>query len=422
MLLFGMSASEIVYGTSVRGYGLAALAVILATGALWTFVARPGRGTFVAAQLAALLAVHTYLPNAFLLLALCAGAAAVCLARGAWTLLVAVSALGLVAALSLLTNLGWVAYAFRVGVFEQRTPELDAILRVFAESLAPGVPLLAALWAAGAALAVAGILVTWRARSATDAGDRELALFMTVAVAVALVVYFAQLTYVVRLPTQYWYYLSLTALLALACEVGVRLLVRRVRGGGWVRLGIVALAAALLVGPTAAAVRVRMTNLDVLAHTLEGAAAPDDLIVVFPWYCGITFARYYRGTTPWITLPDFDEHRFHLHLLLGDKMARGDDGIQQELAQAERTLRAGRRVWVVGALQAPAPDEPPPHVPPAPSGPSGWRAGPYLAAWELRFGALLRTHGGEAKLVQTPDVGPVNAWENLPLIVVEGWH
>jgi hypothetical protein len=418
-----MSASEIVYGTSVRGYGLAALAIVVATGALWSFVARPTLGTYLVAQGAALLAVHTYLPNAFLLLALCAGGATVCLARAAWRLLAAVTAIGALAALSLLTNVGWVSYAFQVGVFEQRAPALGAILRVFAESLAPESPLLAVLWTVAPLLAVAGLLGAWFGRSTSGAADeRELALFAGVTVAVAVVVYFAQLTYLVRLPTQYWYYLSLMALLALGCDVGVRLLSARWPAAAWTRLGVVALAIPLVAGDTAAAVRVRMTNLDVLARTLEDAAAPDDLIVVLPWYCGITFARYYRGATPWITLPEVGDHRFHLHLRLADKMRLGDDGIRAELARAEATLRAGRRVWVVGALQAPNPGAAPPSLAPAPNGPTGWRAGPYLTAWELQFGGLLRTHGGEAKLVQTPDLGPVNAWENAPLIVVEGWH
>src|SRR5262245_7626767 len=41
LLLFGMSPTTIVYGDEVRGYGLAALALVWCFGAIWQFVRRP---------------------------------------------------------------------------------------------------------------------------------------------------------------------------------------------------------------------------------------------------------------------------------------------------------------------------------------------------------------------------------------------
>jgi hypothetical protein len=165
-----------------------------------------------------------------------------------------------------------------------------------------------------------------------------------------------------------------------------------------------------------------MTNLDVVAAKLEELAAPADLVVVFPWVCGITFERYYRGAAAWITLPDFEEHEFHRHLWVAEKMKLGDRAGAPELDRVERTLRAGQRVWVVGALVAPPPGQPLPPLPPAPSGPQGWRAAPYLDHWERQLGALLQEHGRDLWRIALPDLGAVNAWENLPLIQVEGWR
>lgn len=139
-----------------------------------------------------------------------------------------------------------------------------------------------------------------------------------------------------------------------------------------------------------------------------------------PWYCGITFQRYYRGVTPWITLPDFDEHRFHLHAEVAEKMKKGSAGVASELASVEKTLAAGGRVWVVGAPTAPKPGESVPVLAPAPDGPEGWRAAPYLTAWELQLGALLRDRGREISGIVLPDVGPVNIAESLPLVLIEG--
>ena len=61
-----------------------------------------------------------------------------------------------------------------------------------------------------------------------------------------------------------------------------------------------------------------------------------------------------------------------------------------------------------------------PDLPRAPSGPEGWRAAPYLDAWELQFGALLRDRGRAIDGIVLPDVGRVNVNESLQLVLVEG--
>src|SRR5258706_14011909 len=84
LLLIGASPTMVVYGSEVRGYGIATLAVVWCIEAMWTFATRPSGWTFTLAGLAALLTVQTYYGNAFLLLAICAGAAAVAASHGAW--------------------------------------------------------------------------------------------------------------------------------------------------------------------------------------------------------------------------------------------------------------------------------------------------------------------------------------------------
>jgi len=422
LVLFGMSPTTIVYGDEVRGYGLGALGVCWYMGAAWAFVEKPTWKTFLVAELAALLAVQAYFANCFLVLAICAGAAATCRRRRAWRTLAAVIVLGALAAVSTLVNLPTITRAFRVGTIEQGDYRLGSLVEVFRYALAPGVPRLAMLWAAAAVLALIGCGLAWRFPAGLKAqADKDRALFVAVTVSVGLVGYCCYLQ-IIKLPTQYWYYLSLMALIALGCDVGICLLVRRFRAGEWMRSAAVALAALLVASSVAETVAVRMTNLDLIARKLEESARPEDLIVVFPWYCGITFQRYYRGPTAWITLPDFEEHRFHTHTLVAEKMKQGDAGIRAELERVERTLRQGGRVWIVGAPVAPPAGQPPPRLPPAPTGPQGWRAGPYLDGWELQLGALLQAHGADTWRVSLPDPGPVNTWENLPLLYVEGWR
>ena len=419
LLLLGMSPTTIIYGDEVRGYGLSILALVWCGGAIWSFVARPRASSFLLAQLASVVAVQTHFGNCFLLLALCAGAGAVCLRRHSPRVLFATLALGAVAAGSMLIDLHALTYSHSLWPILQETFSFNYLLDVFLHALAPSVPALSVLWGAAAILAVVGFALAWRPAAGAEL-DADRAVFGAVVLATGLISFYVGVKYVARLRTEYWYYLPLMALIAMTGELGIDLLGRRVRLGSALRIGVIALGAALSAVDLHAAVQIRMTDLDAVAAVLERDAKPDDLIVVTPWYCGISFARYYHGAAPWITLPDFAEHRLHLHLLVAEKMTRGDAGVAAELERVDQTLRHGGRVWLVGMPLMPRAGEPPPVLPPAPAGNDGWQIGPYLEGWQLQLGARLRDHGRAFWHVPLPDNGAVNVHEDLPLLLVEG--
>jgi hypothetical protein len=419
LLLLGLSPTLIIYGDQVRGYGLGALAMAWAFAATWAFLERPGWRRYASAQAAAILAAQTYFGNCFLLVAIAAAGAAVAARRRTPRLLAGLGAIYAVAAASMLINLASVRYAMALSPIEQFRYPLRWYASMLYAALAPQVPVLTAAWLGAFGLAAAGCVLAWRGRDAGTERDRERALFVAVAVLTGLVGYAAYLSFI-KVRTDYWYYLPLMTVGALACEVGVALLAARLPAGEWLRAGAVAAVALLALPRAASTVALRMTNVDVAAAEVARLARPDDLVVVMPWYCGISFARYYHGAAPWITLPDFAEHRFHLHGEVAEKMKRGNAAIVPELTRVERTLDAGGRIWVVGAPVAPKPGERVPDLPRAPAGPEGWRAAPYLDAWELQFGALLRDRGRAISGIVLPDVGRVNVNESLPLVLVEG--
>ena len=49
--------------------------------------------------------------------------------------------------------------------------------------------------------------------------------------------------------------------------------------------------------------RVRFTNIDLVAARLNKLVAKEDFVIVTPWYYGISFERYYRGPGDWVTVP-----------------------------------------------------------------------------------------------------------------------
>ena len=92
-------------------------------------------------------------------------------------------------------------------------------------------------------LAIGGIVMGWRSPRAAD--EDALAVFTFVMAVVAPPVALVALD-AARLPSQYWYYLSLLVILGLACDVGVTLLARRLAGGEWTRLAVVGVGAFLV--------------------------------------------------------------------------------------------------------------------------------------------------------------------------------
>jgi hypothetical protein len=165
----------------------------------------------------------------------------------------------------------------------------------------------------------------------------------------------------------------------------------------------------------------RRTNADIVATVLGKEAAAGDLILVTPWYYGVSFHRYYKGSAEWVTLPPLEDLRIHRYDLLKAAMARPNP-IDPVLERMAETLKSGHRLWLVGVLPDPRTVEQPAVLPPAPNAPSGWYCGPYLITWAQQASYLLKSHALRAEVRPTGAGRPVNPYENMPVVVVSGWQ
>ena len=179
------------------------------------------------------------------------------------------------------------------------------------------------------------------------------------------------------------------------------------------------LVVALPFAKTLDAVQCRQTNIDLIAAALREQAGPDDLILVHPWYYGISFERYAGGKTPWLTIPDLADHRFHRYDLFKLKMQM-ENPLQPELDRIAATLQSGHRVWIIGWL--PFARTPPPDLGPAPNQFTGWLDEPYSQAWGESAGYLVSAHVEQVKAIPVASSNCVSDFENLPLVIVAGWR
>lgn len=412
LALVAINPSVLLFGDSVRGYGLGSIAILAAFGAFARLVVRPDGRALAGAAAAALLSVHLLLHNAPLLLALGLAAAGAGIVRRRPRVAAAVVGIGALTALSVLLYAGPIVSMRSWSVLVQVWVEPKEILQEISRTASAPVPALRWVWLLLIGLAMA----TGRAddhEKSTEADVRLFARFAAPAVLLAQWALMAAMGY----PPRPWYFLPALALSAIALDV----LLAASELKRTTRLAAAGLAALVLALPALGLARTRMSHMDLLAARVAAEASVHDLVVLVPWYHGIGYQRYGRGPAPWVTVPDLDDHRFHRYDLVKARMAEPDP-LRDVFGAIERTLRAGGRVWVLGEPAFPRPGEPVPVPPPAPAPDTGWQDVPYLESWSLQLGAFLRDHTATGARVPVPRGGPVNGFERLDLLVFQGWR
>ncbi len=416
LLLLAANPNVIRFGDTLRAYGLGLLLVVLLTVALWELSLRVTRGRILAAAVLAILAVQCLYHDAVVVLALCTGCAAAWCVRRRFREALTPLAIGGLAALTLLPYLGALGRASEWNVVFRAPVSVAWLVGKVRETVEIDGPWLSILWAG---LAISALVVCayrlWRPATAIEprAEQRASAVFLSVALVVGVVGY-ATFLIQVGYPTQSWYYLSLLGLCAVLIESSLVRLAGDHAVWRVLRLGIVVIALALSAKDIARLALVRMTNLDRVAEILKTEARPDDLILVSPWYLGISFAHYYSGATPWLSVPEISDRTLTRYDLVKELMTR-PEAVRATADRVQETLTRKGRVWLVGELPFIA-GNPAPLVPPvAPSSPLGWSEREYQFLWSREVAHRLQDHASNRSRVPTDELGAVSPFENPPL-------
>jgi hypothetical protein len=419
LLLFALSPTVFRYGDALRAYGIGVLLALFMWGAIWSMVERPTPRRTALAGLVAVLAVHSLYTNSILLMAMCIGGGAVCLRKRTWKPVGLLAGIGLISAASMLPYLRTIASHRGWSHIVQQPIDLIRILGRFKDAAEPSGEFMVWLWPVLLVFTLAACCyLLLRSSSEAPEGDKDRSLFVVTTMITSVMAYLAYLK-VIRLPTQDWYYIPMFAVMALSCEVALGPLIRPSRVGRFARLGFVVTLAGLTALNAWPMAQTRMSNLDRLAAELEASSTREDLIVVNPFYLGVTFNRYYSGDTPWMTLPDFEERRFQPYPLFKETMTEHEP-IRQELERIAQTLQSGHRVWLVGGLRFLKPGEKPGSLPPAPDSPAGWSEGAYAAVWSRQAAYVVQANARKLSRVDVPVETRVNKLEDLPLVLAVG--
>jgi len=183
----------------------------------------------------------------------------------------------------------------------------------------------------------------------------------------------------------------------------------------------VAMAALALALPAFSLARTRMTNMDLAADRIAAGARTEDLVLLSPWQLGIGYQRYRHVTTPWMTVPEIEDHSIHRYDLIQQRMTE-PDALKSVRLAVEQTLRSGHDVWLLTDATMTTPATPAPALPPAPQSATGWQDVPYLEGWSSQIEKFLRDHSEAARWVPLPRVAPLSGYETLELRAFHGWR
>ncbi len=425
LVLLGLNTIVIFYGDSLRAHGLGSALIMLTAGSMWAFLKKPSwpRTGFLAA--AAILTVQALYQNAVLLAAVCLGAWVVCWRRKNFRAAAKIFLAGLAAAISLLPY--WKIMAgMPAAAAPLRWGFMPAVVFTnFDSAVAFPLPQYAYVWILLALAVISfGLAAAGRAsRAKSDAPTAEIAaddlhLFAAVTLLAGFAGFIGFLWFS-ALPTQPWYFLPLISLVAVCFEFGLPPVRRQFQAAF---LGCVIATALVAIPFVRRDLNYHFTNVDRLAPRLAAAAAPDDLIIVTPWAYGISFHRYFKGSTPWTTLPPLADHSTHCFDLVKAQM-ENTNAIQPVMDRAAETLQAGHRVWIVGWMSLPAPNSPPPApLPLPPLQFTGWLDSPYSMAWAAQMAWFLNQHSLQMERVDYETNLDMNYYEAMQLFEAIGWR
>lgn len=424
LTLFALNSTLIVFGDSLRAYGLGSLLMVLTTASACVFLKKPSLIRAAWLAVFAVLSVQTLYHNAILVGAVCAGTITVCARRKNWRAAVQTFLAGAIAACSLLPYVPMLVAGRESSSVLRTGVKLPRFVAQFTDSL--GFPLgqYIYVWAALALFMAAGAaIVAWRKAETSVATEKsltdDLRLFAGVTVVSALAG-FCIFLWCAALPSQSWYLLPVMAVAVTCFDAAWPVMRRQWRMAFF---GFVVATTVVAISTSRRDLNYRFTNIDIHARQLMAVVSPQDYVVVLPWFCGITFGHYFQAATPWNTLPPLADHATHRYDLVKLQL-QNTNAIQPVLEQIAVTLQSGHRVWILAAMgwmDVPeAGTLAPPSLPPAPLKNSGWSETPYAMVWSSQTGHFLGDHSLVFGRTKNPTAG-MRIAEDTELFMASGW-
>jgi len=442
-LLGGLPAFIFIVGAN-RAYGLGGCLLVLSFGMIWRVVESPTKSRIILAGFISLLFAQCVYYDVIFLGAMLAAGALVAIRRRQWKMIWTMAGIGFVAGASLLIYFPIIHQDSKY-VSLIRSPVFDAatLWHGLGNALAPrssanpdsanGPQMWIWIAVLLAGIMVAVILQRTRvqqtanpegASKSANPGRADRALFCVTSIILGVIGYTAFLLRL-RFFMHPWHYIQILVLCTISIDGILTANWPALRPWGLVRIGFLMTMLMLNAAPAWVEAHTRRSNVDVVADFLGHNASAGDLIVLQEPWEGITFNRYYRGQTQWLSVPPIDSYEVHRNDLVMAKMNQPET-MTPVLDAITNTLANGNHVWVVGSIRMARSQNFPPGPTPLPPLPSemrtGWWLGSYLFWWNQQVTTLLLDHAQQGKTETIAAPGPVSHFEDVSVAQFTGYR
>jgi len=420
LALFGFTSLLVREGDAIRPYGLGIFLILLAFGLIWKVVERPTNRRIFAATLVSLLSVQCLYSNAFLLLSILLGGAVVTLRNSMFKRTILLIGIGFISALSLVPYIGKIQGAGQWAPLVQISTTYKMLwITLSRDWLGSANGYITLIWAILFSLGILIAIYKNITSSKTPKTEANRALFLATVMTVTTIEFFVLYKNMQVYPFSRYFLFPMSVVAV--CING--LLGEKQPLWCLGRIALTILIVGLTFNATLHGVRMRQTSMDLVVAKLESSVSKNDMILVTPWFYGVSFQRYYSGDAPWMTIPPIKDLSIHRFDLIKEKMT-SPDPIRSVFEGISKTLRSGGKVWFVGkvVINPYIRLEAPPILPPAPFGTYGWMSGPYLRSWEMQTVYFISSRALRYKQRFSVPSKFLSPYENPLVMEVWGWR
>jgi hypothetical protein len=424
LFLIGLSPVMIRSFASIRPYGIAAILIIIAFSTVWYAVQKPTVIRIIISAISLTLCIQTLYQAAIFISAIGISAISVALLHKDKKHALSIAIPFCIAGASLLPYISILTAARKWVPAAAATPNAKLLLPGLLNAIQSPAPWHIWLWIAAGALAIIGIIQSLKNINPFEkhCTEEDFQIYCGISLITSVIGFFSFLICIPSFSSQAWHYTPLLVIAIISAEPLIRQLTTENLGKGLL-LSIIFISNITTLLPAADNTTMRMTSIDHIASAIKQKAGANDLVVLNPWFLGISFSRYYQGPAAWMTFPDLHEITIHRYDLLMEKMKHPKTTCKN-MERILSTLQSGGRVWIVGQAYPLSPKLPIKHLPPAPLPITGWSSLPYLSNWSDQLMHTLSIYARQAYVLPiNSDFGyqKINPLEAPGLYIFQGW-
>jgi hypothetical protein len=427
LALLGFCSAVICYGGSVRAYGLGIMLQLFTFGLIWKVATRPTIWNVIAASLVSLAGVQMLFYNTVMLAAVSCGAFAVTALHRQWKRAGIIALIGLVCAVSMTiytpmnhrraAGFGFVFHS-RLNFWQILHRFADAVS--FTSDTAPDHSLtIPVAWAIATLIAVllGAVALILKNRRPTDPFRTDLVIYQLTALCTGVVGYFSFL-WKLSYNLQPWYFLAIMALIAVCCD-GLIGSARSAYGRT-----LICLSAATFAAMSAPNVwldaGLQKSAIESDASRLADLSKPGDLVLISPFYYGVTFQRYFHGPADYQTVPAINILLFQKYDTIAHWM-QNFHATDSTIQRMSNVLKSGHVLFLLGEFRLQSTDRAYPIIPrPAPNNSFGSTDADFYDLWQRQITYILARHATQSVVIPVEFEG-VSRYERPWLIAVRGW-